>query len=168
MKKYFLDNETDINLYDDDDESDLLDDEDENLSRQTISDSLWTDELGGQITKSAKNKSYVLTYFRRLKQFFTESPRITFVYDSFFDLLFLVLFSYTLLCEFCYYTPSSMKNNVHDQHSNISTTTANNASTIGDQMRRNGATIVYPSFMEYVLIFWIFTLSVDEIYQVSN
>jgi hypothetical protein len=103
---------------------------------------------------------------------FIKSPRVHFVYETFFYTVFLLLFSYMLLCEMNYYKEEDDPSNNQQQQTNrthfdLSNSNINNSSdddifkwfTIKDEVKR-------PSYVEYILLYWIFTFIVEEMSQV--
>lgn len=102
-------------------------------------------------------KNWILVYASRYSSFM-RSPKVLFFYDCVFFLSFLSLFSYMMLCDLSYYT----MNNVQFYQSNNQTNL-----TFEPQPQYS---IKTPSIIEWILIYWIISLFIDEIYQflVSN
>ena len=116
-----------------------------------------------------RRKLKLRNYIDRVDQFFTESPRITFLYESYLRLLFLIIFTYTLLCNFKY-KPSefvmSRSNtslikiiNQNNNENIFATNAINSLAPIESDIGQS-------TLFEYILVLWILFLTVDEIYQV--
>ena len=94
-------------------------------------------------------KSCLRIYLERYTAFF-RSPKVHFVYESLFYLIFLNLFTYTMLCKYNYY-------DMTDYNSNSSNKTSTS------EMEKP---LSNPSILEYLLIIWVGSFILDEIYQV--
>lgn len=105
-------------------------------------------------TKHSKS-SKLATYWDLYKRF-VHAPRVHFVYDAFFYILFLCLFSYTVLCELTFYT----KVQVEERSYNESNRTRYLPSTVSKTIVKT------PSVYEYLLIYWIFSFIMEEFRQV--
>lgn len=117
-----------------------------------------------------KRKSIVATYWDRFKHF-VKSPRVHFVYDAFCFSLFLLLFSYMILCEFTYYENVLIEVPINMINSSF----INNSSNLSAPLPQIPITekqmvkeIKKPSFIEYVLIYWMFAFMAEEARQVSS
>ena len=96
-------------------------------------------------------------YWRRYR-YFLRSPKVHYIYEVLFYVIFLILFSYTLLCEFNFYEEGFVINENYSRDFN---------STLIDieepqKIRR----ILLPALSEIFLIFWIFTFIIGEIFEV--
>jgi hypothetical protein len=120
-----------------------------------------------------KKQSKWSTYWSRYKRF-VHSPRVHFVYDALFYCVFLLLFSYMILCEFNYYEeieqtvevfPRSTlflnKTNTDDLKKFNKTNETSNSTFI--EFRRR--VIKMPSWIEYLLIYWMFAFVLEEARQ---
>lgn len=140
--------------------------------------------------KVKKKQSKWTTYTSRFKRF-CNSPRVHFVYEKTFFVVFLMLFSYMILCEFTYYDQVELIQNDTQQitaRSFVNATTENftnvpfinnpssiiNQSMINDNLEPDNITFVKiikkvvkrPSWVEYLLIYWMFALLAEEGRQV--
>jgi len=114
-------------------------------------------------TSLKKNKFKV--YWKRYDSF-TQSPKVHFFYDTIFYTVFLIIFSYMLLCEYSYHLNDEdvnlMDRNLTHFEEFYTNMTTNLTNTFN-----NGKTVRLPSFIEYLLAFWVFSFLIDEIYQVK-
>lgn len=135
--------------------------------------------------KFKKKKKYVRrskwsTYVNRYLDF-VQSPRVHFVNDTIFYMIFLMLFNYMILCEFNYYETvdaylpinSTETESFENQTviENNSTTDANQTIeyvTIGPQLfeKVQIVQLKQPSIIEYILMYWIFCFIAEEVRQV--
>jgi len=97
-----------------------------------------------EIEKTNKKQKEYSTYLFKYKNFMC-SPKTNFVYETVFYVLFLLTFSYFLLCEFKYYDHSLKKNN-----NKINNTLIINISSI--YINEKLASV---SWIEYFLTYWI-------------
>ena len=120
--------------------------------------------------ESEIKKSKFQIYLARYKSFI-KSPRVHFVYDTLFYTIFLLLFSYMLLCDLTYFDDFSEDSIETHNHSN------NSISYNDSFIRKQFATFDYssddkiikkPSVLEFFLIFWIISFIFEEFAQVSN
>ena len=75
-----------------------------------------------------------------------------------FYIVFLLIFSYLLLCEFAYYD-ESLDSSVKPKETNYSTKI----------MKKIESNVIHrPHIIEYFLNFWVFTFILEELRQVSN
>ena len=151
-----------------------------------------------KLRRVKKKQSKWTTYVSRFKRF-CNSPRVHFVYEKTFFVVFLMLFSYMILCEFTYYEKVELalyNESLSDSNTNISNTSANftflplmvNATESSsssynltdlkydqDLQAADNATISIrilqnvvkmPSWVEYLLIYWMFALMAEEARQV--
>ena len=115
-----------------------------------------------------KFKIYWKRYFG-----FTTSPRVHFVYDTLFYTIFLIIFSYMLLCEFKYYGEEISFSNETLNSTDISEKNNSTEYLIGKFYFTHGA-ITYekmvqmPTFIEYLIIFWIISFFAEELNQVVD
>jgi hypothetical protein len=133
--------------------------------------------------KKKKCQSKWKTYCQHYKQF-VNSPCVHFVYDAFFYIIFLMLFSYMVLCEFTYYDNNDELNK--EIGSNMNDSLATNVSFIFNHQNGTNQShtspsidnfvdieeepervIKKPALIEYILIYWMISLIIDEIRQVS-
>lgn len=116
-----------------------------------------------------KRKTILATYWDRFKHF-VKSPRVHFVYDAFFFSLFLLLFSYMILCEFTYYENVLIEVPIDTINSSIFSNSSNLSSAL-PQIQTTEKQLIKeikkPSFIEYLLIYWMFAFMAEEARQVS-
>lgn len=106
------------------------------------------------------------TYWNRYKRFL-HSPFVHFIYDTIFNLVFIILFSYMILCEFTYIE------NVRE-YIEIKNVTKN--SDLNEIITISNRTYSYitvnklksPSFIEYLLVYWMFAFMMEEFRQVNK
>jgi hypothetical protein len=94
-------------------------------------------------------------YFPRYASFF-RAPKVQFIYEHLFFVLFLMLFSYTLLCKLSYHE-------VVAEESNATLTDLSELDTKSVQK-----SIGTPVWQEYLLCFWILGMIFEEFLQVLN
>ncbi len=94
-------------------------------------------------------------FYRR----FVSSPRVHFVYDALFYVIFLMLFSYMVLCELSYYETKLVVDTVFNKSSAYNNT---------EKRMVEKTVLKAPSFIEYLLIFWIFSFMMEEARQVRK
>ena len=105
---------------------------------------------------SAKNENGFLKKYN----FFIRSPRVHFFYDTLLFLLFLVLFSFTLLCKFNYCDYTVFK----EINGRENSTDSNQASFFKIHKLKNEALIDFT--YECLLFIWVLLLFLQEIDQV--
>ena len=115
-----------------------------------------------KFTKKAKKNKQTRwsTYWNRFKRFL-HSPFVHFIYDTIFNLVFLILFSYMILCEFTYY---EKLNEYVELNSKLNAT-----SFIPNNRTYNYISInkvKTPSWIEYLLVYWMFAFMMEECRQV--
>lgn len=136
--------------------------------------------------KIKKKQSKWSTYWSRYKRF-VHSPRVHFVYDAVFYIVFLMLFNYMILCEFNYYEEEIVDYNTLNEHGshryarsvNITTQSPLNStnrtnnefyqkfnSSIKNTEIGKIKKVKLPSWIEYLLIYWIFAFMAEEARQV--
>ena len=104
------------------------------------------------------------SYSERYKSFIN-SPHVHFVYETFFYILFLLLFSIIMLSKFNYYedvneSPASF---------NSSEDSFNSSDLLVSFMKKPmHKRLAKPSQLEYVLIAWVLSYLIDEIFQVQT
>ena len=108
-----------------------------------------------------KRKSKLAVYLKRYDSFI-KSPRVHFVYDTLFYTIFLLLFSYMLLCDLNYYAISSEEEIV------TTNGTLNTTANMGNSTYNIKKQVQGPSSVEYILIFWIIMFIGEELSQVSS
>jgi hypothetical protein len=110
---------------------------------------------------------YAVRYSR-----FIKSPRICFIYDTFFYLVFLLLFSYMLLCDFNYYDQELSKTTTATSLPNVTLISNNFTNYTRKRLLLNTFTVnphvSHPSSLEWLLLLWIITYIIDEIRQVEE
>ena len=104
---------------------------------------------------NSKQTTSEFNYIERYKHFIS-SPKICFLYETIFFHIFLILFSYMLLCEFQFEPPKKEIN----ISSNLTYNNSNGYQEVDNT--RN-----FPQFIEFLLLFWIFTYIIDELRQVN-
>lgn len=100
------------------------------------------------------NKEYSFKIYCKRYKHFIDSPRVHFVYETVFYSIFLAFFSFMLLCEFEYY----QKNTQLSTHLEFTT----NSSSYTDFKL-----VKYPSYSEYIIIFWWLMYVIEEFRQVT-
>ena len=135
-----------------------------------------------KIQKRVKKKqTRWATYTSRFKRF-SNSPRVHFVYEKTFFVVFLLLFSYMILCEFTYY--ETVETYIFDRQIRNFTfnesikaepniTDSNETLNYYDEYYFNGTALKMikdvvkkPSWVEYLLIYWMIALMAEEARQV--
>jgi hypothetical protein len=111
-----------------------------------------------------KMKSRFTVYWNRYNSF-VQSPRVHFVYDAIFYTIFLLLFSYLLLCDFNYYSVIFEEAPRSANDSFISLITNRTNETL-DNLVDFKKVINWPSVLECIIIFWIYSFLLEEINQV--
>ena len=106
-------------------------------------------------TKKLKS-SKLATYWDLYKRF-VHAPRVHFVYDAFFYILFLTLFSYTVLCELQFNTQVYVKETSNNE---------SNSTRFLPSKFVARTVVKSPSICEYLLIYWIFSFIMEEFRQV--
>lgn len=123
---------------------------------------------------------------------FINSPRVCFIYETFFYTIFLVIFSYMLLCNFEYYVRNDQnKDDVEvfnesklvenkylpfNNHTDFNSTTSFedlNSTDVGLDAKSavvvsGTRQIAAVSLCEYILYFWILTFIAEECRQVNE
>lgn len=118
-----------------------------------------------------ENISSILPKYSKRYGYFLSSPRICFIFETIFFFIFLILFSYMLLCQFKFHPPiSSPSNNtnttVNFNSSNNTNTTVNFNSSMTPNKNQSYQEKNLPMFLEKFLMFWMICYFIDEIYQV--
>lgn len=90
---------------------------------------------------------FIGVYIKRYKNF-VNSPRVHFVFDASFFIIFLMLFSYMMLCKFTFEEEVEIRN----KSTNESSSDAGQVVMIK----------TVPSFIEYFLLFWVVSLFIEE------
>ena len=111
--------------------------------------------LEPSLTKKTPSLPHI--YWSRYR-YFLRSPKVHYIYEVLFYVVFLILFSYTLLCEFNFYEEGFVINANYSREINF--TLVDNEEP--QKIRR----ILLPSLAEIFLIFWIFTFIIGEIFEV--
>lgn len=103
-------------------------------------------------------------YWNRYTSFIA-APKVHFVYETIFYFLFLLLFSYVILCEFNYTGMVTQIQEINTTlYSNSSSLFNNGSSRVEEITVRQ---IIGPSIAEWLLIFWVFSFIFDEAHQVK-
>jgi hypothetical protein len=123
-------------------------------------------------------KSLFNIYWERYS-IFVKTPKVHYIYEFIFYVIFLLLFSYTLLCKLNYYeiynantiksysnSSDYTKNKTDNNQIEYEANNYNEYSLANETTRSNEKQIVMPSLFEYVLIIWILLFIIDEFYQV--
>ena len=127
-----------------------------------------------QLTLKVKSSKWT-TYWDLYKRFIY-SPRVHFVYDALFYIIFLIMFSYLVLCEFSFYEMISVEESlmtVNKTLTNISSSTNTSMSNLNQTFTTTKSivkqkVVKLPSNIEYMLIFWIFSFTMEEVRQVGQ
>lgn len=113
-------------------------------------------------TLTSKFRLYTIRY-----RSFINSPRVCFIYDTFFYLVFLLLFSYMILCNFVYYVDDDNEDEVNFKNGSKSMfANSTHADLLSSEKEESQKQISAPSWMEWVLISWVLTFIIEEIRQV--
>lgn len=106
---------------------------------------------------------------------FINSPRVCFIYDTFFYTIFLLLFSYMILCKFVYYVDELNDDEETKSHLLAGSNNSNQSSEIITNMNisvepamRNQRQVTMPSRLEYTLMIWVFIYLIEEVKQVIH
>ena len=91
------------------------------------------------------------TYFSKLKSFY-KAPFVYFGYESIFFVGFLLLFSYTILCDFKF-----------DKNENL-----NPSNHSGQNKTVKISRKFSPSVNEIILVVWVVFIVIEEIYQANS
>ena len=124
-----------------------------------------------QVRNQEVKLSWLRTYINRYKNFI-KSPRVHFINEAIFNILFLMLFSYVMLCEFNYYEMSSSENRYSENSTNLTTLSSDGGSVGGSVGGDDDVKISLirkvksPTIYEYVLIYWVIAFVVEEARQV--
>ena len=113
-----------------------------------------------QIRNQEVKLSWFRTYLNRYKNFI-KSPRVHFINEAIFNILFLLLFSYVMLCEFDYYEVQEQRENL--TYSNLTLIDNNSNEDVKMSLIRK---VKSPTIYEYVLIYWVISFVVEEARQV--
>lgn len=103
------------------------------------------------------NNQSEMNKFLILWRNFIKSPRSHFVYETFCYLIFLITFSYFMLSEFEF----AIKNNNFNNNTMENNKTNNQTHVVSEKLIKN------PSWVEFLLIYWVFALLFHEIDQVK-
>lgn len=114
---------------------------------------------------------------------FINSPRVCFIYDTFFYTIFLLLFSYMILCRFVYYVDELDRDNdtndgnktEEDESTKLHLLSSNqssehlsgNLSNI-QPVEQAVRQVTMPSRLEYTLMVWVIIYLIEEVKQVSE
>ena len=105
------------------------------------------------------------TYWNRYKRFL-HSPLVHFIYDTIFNAVFILLFSYMILCEFTYTETAKELIEINKNATNLNDLsqiiTISNRTYSYIQVNR----LKSPSWIEYLLVYWMFTFMMEELRQV--
>lgn len=132
--------------------------QDANLN-EVVNESFQDDSIK-QIDRPSKLK----IYFKRYNSFIT-SPKVHFFYDTFFYIIFLLLFSYMILCDFNYYVPSYEFDELEFKNTGPNVYNSSDEALIDTSFTAKKE-VQSPYAIEYVLIFWIVTYTCEEFNQV--
>ena len=103
------------------------------------------------------------TYWNRYKSF-VNSPRVHFINEAIFNTIFLIIFSYVMLCKFYYYERFDNED-PHQAHNG--SIIQNLTSNILPREEETIRIVRQPTHLEYLLIYWIFSFITEEARQVS-
>lgn len=144
---------------------DEIDEEDEEFADQKLFQNVEDGDLQLHPMKksNADNKEKMTKfelYYKRYRHF-VDSPRVHFVYETFFYIIFLSLFSYMMLCDFNYEEngeESTLTNPINFTNESIS---KNNNEGL------NWKSVKNPNITEYIITFWIISFVIEEFRQVN-
>jgi hypothetical protein len=116
-----------------------------------------------------KNQNYFLIYWKRYTTFF-KSPKVHYAYEVLFFVAFLMLFSYTMLCEFNFHEEIDelFQNSLTVNISNLTESSyfaSNNSINATRLTAKRKIKLTRLLLTEYILIFWVFSFMADEFYQ---
>lgn len=107
---------------------------------------------------------------------FINSPRVCFIYDTFFYTIFLLLFSYMLLCRFVYYEDELNRDNDDEAPKSHLLAATNRSISNSSGLLRNRSLsepaddelreVTKPTRLEYTLMVWVFIYLIEEVKQV--
>ena len=101
------------------------------------------------------------TYWNRYKSF-VNSPRVHFINEAIFNTIFLIIFSYMMLCKFYYYERID-EDFMQSHNGSIFLNTSTQHMT-----EKEIRIVRMPTYIEYLLIYWIFSFIFEEARQVSR
>ena len=113
-------------------------------------------------------KSRLKVYWKRYDSFM-KSPKVHFFYDAIFYGIFLIIFSYMLLCDFNYAKIIYEEYSYSEENSTLPYQTKiynTNTSSLLRNRRIKQKIVQDPSFIEYLVIFWVFAFFFEEVNQV--
>ena len=112
------------------------------------------------VEESQNRKRKLEIYWKRY-QSFTESPKVHFFYDTIFYATFLLIFSYMLLCDFNYYK-------LVEERLFLEENTTANFSQSQEGPLITVRAVQTPTFIEYLVTFWIISFFFEELNQVRT
>ena len=118
---------------------------------------------GDNLNKPENRKSKWKIYWRRFESF-TQSPKVHFFYDTIFYATFLLMFSYMLLCDFNYYKLVDEDAFYNQENSTLDSVASFNKS---QEFISALKVVQLPSFIEYLVTFWIISFFFEELNQVT-
>ncbi len=160
-------------------------DEDETIKMDFVVDDLNTNKIEENTSdheNEMNNESYIISskkslfniYWSRYRTF-VKTPKVHYAYEFIFYAVFLLIFSYTLLCKLNYYEEDIIKFNENKSNESNNYNYSENSQielnatqylNLNETIQNNEKIIAMPSSFEYVLIIWIILFFIDEIYQV--
>ena len=119
-------------------------------------------EANVNVIEKKDKESKISRYFAKLSSFI-RSPCVYYLYEVLFYLVFLLLFSYTLLCGLTFESEDSdLKTNINSTEKNISDSNNSIQNLYSGNLR-----IWNPNNCEIILIVWVITILIEELYQVT-
>lgn len=132
-------------------------------------------------TSREKDAKVKLRYFNKIYKF-VSAPYVKFLYNLYFHVIFLLLFSYMILCDFfpLYDFPSGTCAPTADSAESKDASDGGKSegaveSLTSDPNMTNASAVVFalqkqnrPSVIEFIVLIWIITLISEEIRQVSE
>ena len=126
------------------------------------------DEKTSSLSLAERFRRKLKIYWKRY-ECFTNSPKTHFVYDTLFYTIFLLIFSYMILCDFKYYGEEISFSNETSPNVTVGTnsteeaifTHSNSLSAI-----KINKVVQGPAPIEYLMVFWIISFLLEEINQV--
>jgi hypothetical protein len=114
-------------------------------------------------------------YLKRYNSFIT-SPKVHFVNSAVFFITFLAIFSYMILCNFNFYKQNKTQKTVLTRFSELYQVNSSSLNDSNDTLSTENVSvqeirdlkeIAAPNILEYLLLFWTFSLVFHEIRQVN-
>lgn len=163
------DDDDDVDLSDDElSDTSLVENEDHELAEnQVMQAKKFIPEIAAPdsaMRDEELKKNIFEVYWNRYTSFIA-APKVHFVYETIFYFLFLVLFSYVILCEFNYTGMVAETQLINKTFLDNSTSFYHNISSKLEPIMVKK--VIGPSIAEWLLMFWVFSFIFDEVHQVN-